>query len=145
MTPRIRVAAIIRAENRLLLVEHKKNENSYWLLPGGGVQYGETLHDALKRELMEEVSLEIESGRLVFANDSIEPNGKRHIVNLYFEATVIGGEIAVGGDTRVVSAKFVPAEDLSKIELHPDIRSELEAGFRDGFPSGAPYLGARWT
>ncbi len=145
MTPRIRVAAIIRDGNRLLLVEHNKNAKSYWLLPGGGVQYGETLHEALKRELMEEVSLEVEAGRLVFANDSIEPGGKRHIVNLYFEAKVIGGEIAVGGDTRVVSAKFTPAEDFSKIELHPDIRAELEAGLRDGFPSGAPYLGARWT
>ena len=56
---RLRVAAfILNSKNELLLVKHEKNGRSYWLLPGGGVEFGESLKQALKRELKEELSIE---------------------------------------------------------------------------------------
>ena len=58
--PRIRVSAILRWENRLLLCRHEKGDREYWLLPGGGVDSGESLVKALHRELHEEVGIEEE-------------------------------------------------------------------------------------
>ena len=55
--PRIRVAALIRRGDSVLLCNHTKLGRSYWLLPGGGVEEGESLHEALLRELDEECSL----------------------------------------------------------------------------------------
>ena len=52
-TPRIRVAGLLLQGGSVLLVRHQKGEDTYWLLPGGGVQYGESLEEALNRELLE--------------------------------------------------------------------------------------------
>lgn len=144
MQPRIRVAAIICQNRQVLLVRHEKNARSYWLLPGGGVQYGESLEAALKRELIEEVALDVQVSQLVLANDTIAPDGSRHIVNLYFTAQVIGGELAIGGDARVVEARYTPLGEVASLVLHPDIGSELVAGIREGFQQTPRYLGVRW-
>ena len=49
--PRIRVSAILRWNGRILLCRHEKRGRENWLLPGGGVRSGETLTEALQREL----------------------------------------------------------------------------------------------
>lgn len=129
----------------VLLVRHQKGSASYWLLPGGGVEFGESLGDALCRELLEETHLEVRVGPLVLASDSIAPDGSRHVVNLCFTAEVEGGELAVGSDARVVEARYVSPEELAGLTLRPDMRDELAQGIRDGFGGGASYLGASWT
>ena len=55
--PRIRVSAILRWGGRILLCRHEKAGRAYWLLPGGGVNSGESLVRALHRELAEEVGV----------------------------------------------------------------------------------------
>src|SRR5205814_9480299 len=56
--PRIRVSAILLWHDRVLLCRHEKPGKEYWLLPGGGVNSGESLVDALRRELSEEVGID---------------------------------------------------------------------------------------
>ena len=56
--PRIRVSAVLRWSDRILLIRHEKpGRGEYWLLPGGGVNSGESLVDALYRELEEECGI----------------------------------------------------------------------------------------
>ena len=58
MEPRIRVSAILRWKGRVLLCRHEKSgRGEYWLLPGGGVNSGESLVEGLRRELTEEVGI----------------------------------------------------------------------------------------
>ena len=86
--PRIRVAALIRRGDDLLLIKHAKLGRTYWLLPGGGVEEGESMHEALLRELDEECSLR--SVRLegpIAIAESIAPANQRprkHVVHLIF-------------------------------------------------------------
>ena len=143
--PRIRVAAIIMRGRSILLARHERDGTSYWLLPGGGVDYGETLEAALVRELKEEASLDIRVQRLVLVNDSIPPDQHRHIVNVCFTAEIIGGKLAVGqDDTRLVDMKFVSIARLPRLTFYPDIRETLVRSLDEDFSNAPGYLGNLW-
>lgn len=144
LRPRIRVAAIIVQDKSILLVRHVKNGQSYWLLPGGGLDYGESLDRGLCRELFEEANLVIRVGDLVIVNDSISPDGTRHVVNLCFTAEIVSGTIRCGVDHRLEEVRFVPLSKVADLTFYPDIREELLPAIEAGFPRRAAYLGNLW-
>src|SRR5256886_15383061 len=93
--PRIRVSAILRWKGSVLLCRHEKPGKQYWLLPGGGVNSGESLVDALQRELADEIGIDEDvpvEGPVAIV-DSIaaqrSPTG-RHIVHIIFAGDLTG-------------------------------------------------------
>ena len=144
VAPRVRVAPVILEDGKLLLVRHSKGDRSYWLLPGDGVEYGESLADALRREMREETGLDVEVGALLFANDSIPPDRSRHVINLYFLARIVGGTLRLGDEPNLAELRFVSMDELSGLEFYPDIRRELRAAVETGLPDRAAYLGNLW-
>ena len=142
---RIRAAAIIVENGRVLLEKHAKDGREYWVLPGGGVDPGETLSEGLRRELREEIGVETETGDLAFACEAIAPDASRHIVQLAFLASITGGTPQVTGyDARVVDAAWIPAEEVAGLEMYPAIQDHLAAALRDGIPHRAGSLGNVW-
>ncbi len=146
--PRIRVSAILRWNERLLLCRHEKPGKEYWLLPGGGVNAGESLADALHRELTEEVGLEDElplEGPVAIA-DSIAPAGShpgKHVVHIIF-AGDLGGrslEAVTSVDAAVRGHRLFGVDELDEIVVHPPIQRFLQR-WRPGDP--VVYLGALW-
>jgi len=139
---RVRVAVCIADSDRVLLVQHRKAGRSYWLLPGGGVEVGETLVDAARRELAEETGLDVEVGRLVLVCEALQPGG-RHILNLVFAGAVHGGSLRVGRDDRLVQAEWVPVDELTTLEMYPAIGAELQTCCRGGMTE-VLFLGNVW-
>jgi 8-oxo-dGTP diphosphatase len=148
MEPRIRVSAILRRENRILLVRQEKPGREYWLLPGGGVHAGESLADALLRELAEEIGIEEElpfEGPVAIA-DSIAPPGApaKHVVHIVF-AGYLGGrslERVTSSDAAVRNQRLFDLDEIADIALHPPIQRFL-ARWQPGDP--VVYLGAVWA
>ncbi len=67
-------AILVNAEGSVFLAkrgEKAKNERGTWEFPGGSVEFGETLSEALKREMLEEYDIEIEVGDLLDVVDHI--------------------------------------------------------------------------
>ena len=147
--PRIRVSAILRRRDRVLLCRHEKPGKEYWLLPGGGVNSGESLVDALHRELGEEIGIDEEmpvEGPVAIV-DSIAPApsfAAKHVVHIIF-AGDLGGrslEAVTSHDAAVRGHRLFAHDELDGVVLHPPIQSFLRR-WQPGDP--AVYLGALWV
>lgn len=79
----IRVRAIIFHQNRLLVVKHPHNL-SYYALPGGMLDFGEDIQECLRRELVEELGLVAQVGRLLYVNNFVNQEGIQSI-EFFFE------------------------------------------------------------
>jgi ADP-ribose pyrophosphatase YjhB (NUDIX family) len=141
---RIRVAGLLVKDGQILLVRHEKNGKSYWLLPGGGVDFGETAEEALIREFKEEVGLDIQVGKLVFVHDSIPPDRHRQVLNLYFLTTAGEQEIKVTPDAVLRDAAYYPLSEFPKMRVNPDIKAQILEGLAQNWPGGCRYLGNEW-
>jgi len=147
--PRIRVSAILRWRGSVLLCRHEKGEKQYWLLPGGGVNSGESLVNALHRELVEELGIadEIPVEGPVAIVDSIAPVrsfAAKHVVHIIF-AGDLGGrslEAVTSHDAAVRGHRLFTPDELDDVVLHPPIHRFLQR-WSPGDP--VVYLGALWA
>jgi 8-oxo-dGTP diphosphatase len=146
--PTVRAAGLIFGDAGLLLVRQRRLDRDYWLLPGGGVHFGESLTAALRRELREELCLEIEPGRPVALAEAISadmaayPN---HVVHVVLQATLVDATARprLGGDAAVLEARFFTREELAALAVTPPITPFLQSCF-EGLPQEMRYLGVVW-
>jgi mutator protein MutT len=141
---RIRAAGILVKNDQILLVRHEKKGKSYWLLPGGGVDFGETVEEALVREFKEEVGLTVQVGKMVLVHDSVPPDHHRQVLNLYFIVSTTDTEIKVTKDAVLQDAAFYPLSEFKGMTVNPDVKAEILEGLKTDWPGGCRYLGNRW-
>jgi ADP-ribose pyrophosphatase YjhB (NUDIX family) len=141
---RIRVAACLTEEDRILLVTHEKAGHRYQLLPGGGVNDHETLDEAVRREVLEETGFAVKVGALILVCESIDPAGDRHILNLIFRASLESGNLKPGLDGTLCDAGWITRNELASAELYPDIARQLLRSWDQGFTGPVPSLGNVW-
>jgi 8-oxo-dGTP diphosphatase len=117
------VAAIVwRGESVLLVKRGRAPDQGRWSLPGGAQELGETVHESVMREVLEETGVVIEVEDLVGVIDSIHRDGSGHIQHHYtildYAAAWRSGEPLASDDAA--QACFVPIEDIGKFDLTPD-------------------------
>ncbi|MGZ4199198.1 MAG: NUDIX domain-containing protein [Thermoleophilia bacterium] len=144
----MRAAALILTERGLLLVRQKRSGRDYWLLPGGGVRFGEAVSEALRRELLEELRLRIEPRRPLALAEAISDDMvsyAKHVVHVIVEATLTdaAAQARLGGDAAVLEARFFTREELHGLAIRPPIAPFLDACF-DALPQRMEYLGVVW-
>jgi ADP-ribose pyrophosphatase YjhB (NUDIX family) len=144
VSPQLRVAAIIARQQRLLLVEHRKRGQRYWVLPGGRLEGNETLDAALRRELQEELKVGARVGRLVIVCESLAPD--RHVVNLIFQAE-IGESAAPQLDPRdpvLAGWQWVSVDQLPRLDFRPPIADAVRAVIAEHYAGPVRVLGDTW-
>ena len=138
--PRIRVSGILKKDNEILFVKHRKNKKEYYLLPGGGVDFGESFEAALKREFMEEVNIEIKVKDLVFVSEGIDPKGEKHIISMVFLVEYVQGDIRIPEEERIIGYEYLSPKKIKENLIYPNIKKELILGQFDRIK----YLGNIW-
>ena len=123
----------------MLLLNQDADAGRSWSLPGGKLEDGETLAEALVREMKEEAGLDVEPGRLLYVCDHLPAQ----VVHMTFEARRVGGtvgDIAAGADTTPIrGVEFVPLAKLPKLGFSDRFAELVTAGF----PGAGSYMGPK--
>lgn len=123
------VTAIVTDEQGRLLLVHK-TDNNLWALPGGGVDFGESVAQAAVREVKEETGIDVEvtglvglytDPRHVMAYDDGEV---RQQFSICFITRLLGGELATSNETSEV--EFVDVEQIEELPIHPSMRLRIQ-------------------
>ena len=115
--PELCVGAIALHDGNLLLVRRGHGPAAgEWSVPGGRLEAGELVAEAVVRELREETGLEGVCGELVGWVERIDPDGDHHFVILDFEVTVLDDAEPVAGDDAA-EACWVPLDQVADRRL----------------------------
>ena len=115
--PVVGVGAVVVDGDRVVLIKrsHPPREGE-WSLPGGRVELGETLVEALRRELREEVGLEVEVGPMVETFDRIHRDAagrvRYHFVIVDFLCRPVGGVLCAGDDA--CEARWATVDEVAQ-------------------------------
>lgn len=143
--PRVRVAGILIENNKILLIEHKKNDKKYWLIPGGGVDWGESTAEALIREYKEETNLDVTVDKFLFLSETIAPDKEKHVINLYFKVKKdenSKAEMILGDEINLNDLRFVSKDEIENIKIYPNIKEQIKQLLYE--KEIVPYLGLLW-
>lgn len=118
---RVRSAAVVVHDNRVLVIRRRTEGRNYCVLPGGGVEEGESLRDACRRELLEETGLDGDVGDLL----DVPVDGE--VPAAYFAVRVTSTEVSLGGpelhrasDSNEYDPSWVAVTALDDVHLVPD-------------------------
>lgn len=127
--PVVGVGAIIVCKGKILL-EKRKGEpgKGKWSVPGGLVELGETVENAVIREVKEETGLDVAEPQLIDVMDNIarDENGeiKYHFVIIDYFLKVKGGELKAADDAEEL--RWVPISEVEKYDLTKTFRAFLQ-------------------
>jgi ADP-ribose pyrophosphatase YjhB (NUDIX family) len=135
LAPLVGVGAVIVNAGRVLLVRRGSEPmKGCWSLPGGLVELGETLLDAVEREVKEETGLVVEPLELIEVLDRIHRQGERvqyHYVVADYLCRVVGGDLQAASDAAAV--RWVERSEWTasgSLDLEPVAVRVIEAGWR---------------
>lgn len=135
------VTAVVLDESGAVLMVHK-TDNDLWALPGGGIDVGESVSDAVVREVEEETGIHVVPEQLVgiYTNPrhvmAYDDGEVRQQFSMCFVARMTGGTIRTSSETSEVL--FVPVDQLAALNIHPSMRMRIDH-YLEG--RATPYIG----
>ncbi len=165
--PLLRASALIVRGDEVLLVKQSKDGVEYWLLPGGAVERGEAITEAVRREVGEETGYKVrvlEPPIGLIESISPDQGRSRHLVHLVYYCRLEAApstEPATGTahvDPTILESKWWSRARLPELVIHPPIHdllnewleylSVLESQGEEVLPQNLPPLvstGPRWV
>ncbi len=113
-----RYQAAIMIGSQILLIRHEEHNHgrTYWLLPGGGREDGESEEECVRREMREETNLEVRVERLLEEHDSTHPNPVYAHYKTYL-CTPVSGEAQPGYEPEIEASSVYKIAEVRWVEL----------------------------
>ncbi len=126
-----RPCAVIIIDNKLLTLKYIYNETPIFAIPGGNLEFGEKLEEALKRELEEEIGLEIEVQNLLFLAEVHQQD--KDTLHCVFNAQIVSGIPKLNpNETTALEICWIPLESIEDYNLYPNIKIQIKEHFLEG-------------
>ena len=126
------VGGVVVIDGRVVLIRRGKEPlRGRWVIPGGTVELGETLQEAVVREMQEETGLLVAPREVVLVFDRIQregPSVEYHYVIIDYACEYVSGELKAGSDADEVA--LVAPEELDGYNLPPQARDLVVDVFR---------------
>lgn len=138
-----RPSLLIFDQDCLLLMRYHYGDHRVYGIPGGNPDEGESLQEALVRELSEELQVKATPGDLVFLAETVRPGqAAGHVLHCVFEGRITEGEAALNPqETTAAALEWVPVNELDKLHLYPHLGKQIAKWYRERLPHTI-YLGA---
>ena len=133
-------AAIFNNKGKLFLTlrgKKAKNERGTWEIPGGSVEFGETLEDALKREIKEEYGIDIEIVELLGVCSHIIVGEHQHWVSPTYICKITHGEPKILEPEKCDAIGWFTREEAAKLPLSIVTKYDL-VQLAKKYPNGIP-------
>ncbi len=138
------VSAIIRREDQILMVQQPDVDGLYWFIPGGVVEQGELIHEALQREVMEETGLTItDEAHLAYITQVDAIYQSRQVVAFVLEISAYQGDLNPNDpDNLTHDVAFVSiTEAINRLNrvIWASMRDPLQAYLRGEISRGSVW------
>jgi mutator protein MutT len=128
------VGGVVLIEGRVVLIRRGKEPlRGRWVIPGGAVELGETLQEALVREMQEETGILVRPREVVLVFDRIQREGSSveyHYVIIDYACDYVSGELRAGSDADEVA--LVAPDEIDRYDLPPQALDLVLDVFRRG-------------
>ncbi len=131
------VGALIQNERGEILLalrsQQAKNERGKWEIPGGAVEFGETLEQALQREIKEEIGIEIEVGELLHVCNHILPEEQQHWVSPTYICQIKSGTPTIMEPQKCDALEWFTPEKALELSLSKVTIADIEVFAKRSF------------
>ncbi|NND64532.1 MAG: NUDIX hydrolase [Gammaproteobacteria bacterium] len=115
-SPRVVVAGLLKRDNAYLLVSEKFSDGTEkWIVPGGGVEFGETLEEAVKREMHEELGVNVRVKQFIGFKEAVFADHGYHTVIFFYQ--VESDDAPEKKEACIIDTSFVSASEAKKLPL----------------------------
>ena len=123
----IRPATIVIKDGKVLLVNSRYKDEEFYLFPGEGMKFGETIEEAAIRETLEETGAKVKIKDLFHVNEYIYADDwNKRSVSIFFIAEVVEiSEPKTNDNGKIKEVKWIKLDELDNYDIRPKIIVDL--------------------
>jgi 8-oxo-dGTP pyrophosphatase MutT (NUDIX family) len=131
-------SAIVTNDKGEILV-HRRTDNDLWALPGGGMEFGESIAETIAREVYEETGLRVKATHVVAVYSdpkhvfAYSDGEVRQEFSVCIACEIISGELKISNESKELL--FATPSELSELKMHPRIRARID-DYLNGITAG---------
>ncbi len=119
--------AVITKGSSILLIRDPREGSEIWELPGGRLNIGEIPQDGLRREIKEELGVDVEVHEVVHLQQFLQGSEGKNALMIAYRVTLINPDSEFILDEReIAEARFVPLEEALNYKLFPEYKKTIE-------------------